>query len=107
MPKTEGVITQGVVIERVQLKVFHRNNCLARIRFQTVSGETIECLDPTPRPQMFVEGQRVDVVYDPNNPQDAKIPDSWFDERLAGYSMIGLVFFIVVILFFWLRSLGH
>jgi hypothetical protein len=43
-------------------------------QFRTITGETIEIQDGlSSNPPMFREGQSIDVLYDPQNPQKARI----------------------------------
>jgi hypothetical protein len=43
-------------------------------QFRTIAGQTIEAIDSmSSNPPMFKEGQVIDVLYDPENPQKARI----------------------------------
>lgn len=43
-------------------------------QFRTITGQTIEVQDGlSSNPPMFTEGQIIDVLYDPENPQKARI----------------------------------
>lgn len=43
-------------------------------QFRTITGQTVEVQDGlSSNPPMFTEGQAIDVLYDPANPQKARI----------------------------------
>ncbi len=62
--------------------------------FRTISGQTIEIHDNmSSNPPQFKEGQIIDVLYDPQNPNKARI-NKWFNlyfvPLLLGF--LGLIF---------------
>ena len=47
-------------------------------QFRTIEGQVIEKQDHlSTNPPMFQEGQQIDVLYDPANPQGARIKKFW------------------------------
>ncbi len=78
-------------------------------QFRTITGQTIEIADGmSSNPPMFTEGQSVDVLYDPENPNRARIKkwsSLYFVPLLLGG--LGIIFggIGVVLLFFKLISL--
>ena len=78
-------------------------------QFRTITGQTIEIADGmSSNPPMFTEGQSVDVLYDPENPNRARITkwsSLYFVPLLLGG--LGIIFggIGMVLLFFKLISL--
>jgi hypothetical protein len=76
-------------------------------QFRTVTGETVVVQDGlSSNPPMFKEGQIIDVLYDPANPQKARIKkwlSLYFLPTLLGglgliFGGIGVVLFVVQII---------
>lgn len=74
-------------------------------QFRTIEGQMIEVRDNmSSNPPMFREGQSVEVLYDPENPQKARIK-KWFSLYylplfLAG---MGLIFSCVGVFLFFVQ----
>ena len=103
---SRAVTTQGLVVDLVRIATKNPNHpaYYPLVRFTTESGRTIEF-----RSQLTVEGHpqnigdRVPVLYDPNNPEDAQINDPsnrWLQFSLfclggvgfLGFGLMGFLF---------------
>lgn len=59
-------------------------------QFRTIEGQTIEAGDSmSSNPPMFHEGQVIDVLYDPRNPQKARIK-KWMSLYFASALLAGM-----------------
>jgi hypothetical protein len=80
-------------------------------QFRTIGGEVIEKQDHlSTNPPMFKEGQQIDVLYDPANPQGARIK-KWMSLYFASVLLtgMGLIFGgigIVILIFSLLDKLS-
>ena len=77
--------------------------------FRTMSGQVIEVTDRlSTNPPQFKEGQIIDVLYDPDNPNSARI-NKWFNlyfvPMLLGF--LGLVFGGIGVAVFVASALGY
>jgi len=76
--------------------------------FRTMSGQVIEVTDRmSSNPPQFKEGQIIDVLYDPENPNRARI-NKWFNLYFAPMLLgfLGLVFGGIGIAVFIASTLG-
>jgi hypothetical protein len=106
-----SISTTGVVIEMVRQRatgeylwsqtesgIKVRKKYLYRpvIRFETQNGATIEFISGIAmRPAPYEVGERVEVIYDPQNPRQAQIS-----------RFVNLWFYTLMLLFFGLFTLG-
>jgi hypothetical protein len=106
-----GISTTGVVIELVRqrvegeyvrsrsehgVKIEGKYRYRPAIRFETPSGESIEFISGIAmRPAPYEVGERVEVIYDPQNPRQAQIN-----------RFVNLWFYTLLLLFFGLFTLG-
>jgi hypothetical protein len=106
-----AITTTGVVIELVKqrvegeyvgsrselgVKIEKKYRYRPEIRFETPSGETVEFISGIAmRPAPYELGERVEVIYDPQNPHQAQIN-----------RFVNLWFYTLMLLFFGLFTLG-
>jgi hypothetical protein len=70
---------QGTVIEMIWSSSSDGGGGYSpKYQFRTISGQMITVQDSlSSSPPMFQVGQTIDVLYDPENPQDARIKKFW------------------------------
>lgn len=71
--------TQGTVIEMVWSSSSDGGGGYSPVyQFRAINGQMIKVKDNlSTNPPMFQVGQTIDVLYDPENPQDARIKKFW------------------------------
>jgi len=103
-----AIVANGEVIELVRRNSTNSSSTYSpRIHFKTQSGETIEFTSSSSsNPASYSKGEKVEILYLPSNPKDARINgffSLWGLEAIFGG--IGLVFLLVlmaIIVFPWL-----
>lgn len=112
----EGVVTDVLPIrkegayvvnrERGGLKVEPKYSYRAVVRFETSNGRQFEVrANVSTRPAGWKPGERVDVIYDPDRPESARINQPvylWFEVSMLVF--FGLFFIGMGLLGIWLQS---
>jgi hypothetical protein len=104
--KVEGVVTDLIpvraggefVVSRTEegMKMEKKVRYRSQIQFKTQTGRTIEFISPiSTRPARYNIGERVEVLYDPQNPKQAQIN-----------SFLHLWFTTLMLIFFGLFFVG-
>lgn len=102
---------KGTVIRMVYSSSSDGGGYSPVFRFKTIEGTSVEVVDNLQtNPPQFKEGQEVDVLYDPQNPQNARIK-KWMNLYfvpllLGGLGMIFGGIGIVLLVFELLDRLG-
>lgn len=95
----EKVAVAGTVTGSTAIKTGAREGSFAPVlKFKTKEGKDIETTDETSDMGSYQKGQHVNVLYNANNPQDARInsfaPFSTYTLGLSSLIIIGILFLL-------------
>ena len=92
---------EGTVVELVERRSISKRQTSQSIytpvvQFTSQNGQTIEFVGSSSYPPRYSEGQKVEVLYQPTNPQDARISgEDSSDSTLSIFTGIGGVFILM------------
>jgi len=101
-----SVPVPGIVVKNIQHYGHDGPDYTPVVNFKTLDGQTEQYTSSiSSYPQEYADGAHVQIFYDPQNPVDARIKsdvDLWFPVGM--YAGMGLIFFIVGMIFFFQKS---
>lgn len=100
--------TTGTVIELIERKTRRMRTYSPTVRFTTLDGRKVKFTEPlSTRPAGYEIDEQVTVLYDPEDPQQARVfKKSW---RLYYYALLfgglGVIFFFVYLIVFLIQGI--